>query len=162
MLYPYRRHPLLAAFVVLVWLLLSGFTFGGLLVGVILALLITPIATLFWTERLELRRPRVLLRLIPRWLWDIVTANAAVAWCVVARRPQTLQPAFLHIPLELENHYGCVFLASIITLTPGTVSVQFNNARDTLYVHALDCPDPDAAIATIRRRYEQPLRELLQ
>jgi multicomponent K+:H+ antiporter subunit E len=51
-------------------------------------------------------------------------------------------------------------LASIITLTPGTVSVDIDQERHMLLVHALDVTDVPAAIDTIKRRYEAPLKEI--
>ena len=47
-----------------------------------------------------------------------------------------------------------------ITLTPGTVSVDIDQERHMLLVHALDVTDVPAAIDTIKRRYEAPLKEI--
>ena len=37
-------------------------------------------------------------------------------------------------------------LANLITLTPGTLSVDVSEDRKTLYVHCIDVPDPQATI----------------
>lgn len=156
-------HPVLSVFLLVVWLLLVNSTSGGALVmGIIVALTIPPFTARFWTEQPRFVRPRVLLWLIPRVLWDIVVANMAVAKIVLTRANRDLQPAFVEIPLELSDPYGVTALASIITLTPGTVSVQLSEDRRTLHVHALDAPDPDAVVAGIKERYEGPLKELLE
>lgn len=156
-------HPVLSAFIVLVWLLLANsLSFGALLVGIVLALVIPPVTSRFWDVWPRFRRPAVLLHLVPRVLLDILLANLSVAWIVISRRNRSLRPAFLEIPLRIREPYAVVTLASIITLTPGTVSVLLSEDRGTLYVHALDCPDPEAAIREIRERYEGPLGELLE
>lgn len=156
-------HPVLSVFLVLVWALLfnsasAGVWLTGAVVGVAVPLFTAP----FWPDQPRFRRPAVLLRLVPVVLWDIAVANLSVAWIVLTRPSSRIRPAFLTIPLALRDPYGKVLLASIITLTPGTVSVMFSEDRKTLYVHALDCDDEAAAVEEIRERYERPLRELLE
>jgi len=155
-------HPLLTVFIILVWLLLvNSAAPGPIVVAVVLALLIAPLTTRFWTESPSFHRVRVLTKLVPVVLWDILMANLTVAWITLTRPGRTLEPAFLEIPLRIRDPYAVVSLASIITLTPGTVSVLLSEDRRTLYVHALDCPDIEGTIADIRNRYETPLGELL-
>lgn len=155
-------HPLLTGFITIIWmLLLSSMSFGAILVGLVLGLIIPALTGRFWDESPRFRRPAVLLRLVPVVLWDIVVANLSVARITLTQPNRTLEPAFLDIPLEIRDPYAVVALASIITLTPGTVSVQLSEDRRRLVVHALHCPDREGTIADIRARYETPLGELL-
>ena len=64
------------------------------------------------------------------------------------------------VPLDLTNIHGITTLASIITLTPGTVSAELSDDRRYLLVHALDLQDPQALIDEIKLRYEAPLKEI--
>ncbi|MBA1146528.1 Na+/H+ antiporter subunit E [Ectothiorhodospiraceae bacterium WFHF3C12] len=156
-------HPLLSAFLVITWLLLvNSLSPGALVFGLLVAIAIPPLTTRFWIRAPRLHRPAVLLRLVPVVLWDILVANLTVAWIVLTRPADRLRPQFLAIPLDIRDPYATVALASIITLTPGTVSVQLDPDAGVLHVHALDCPDPEDAIAGIKRRYEQPLGELFE
>lgn len=156
-------HPLLSGFLVITWLLLvNSISPGAILFGLVVALAIPPVTTRFWTQAPKLHRPSVLLRLVPAVLWDILMANITVAWIVLTRPNERLRPQFLQVPLEIRDPYAIVSLASIITLTPGTVSVQLDPEARILHVHALDCPDADATIAEIKRRYERPLGELFE
>lgn len=156
-------NPVLSGFVLIIWMLLvDSAGAGAILVGAILGLIIPKLTQGFWPDRIHFRRPKVLLTLMPVVVWDIIAANAAVAWIVLTRRNRDLRPAFLIIPLEIREPHGAMALASIITLTPGTVSVQFSADRGTLFVHMLDCPDEKEAVEDIRTRYERPLKELLE
>lgn len=156
-------HPVLSVFLVLVWALLFDSTSPGIwLTGAVVGIVVPWFTTPFWPDQPRFRRPAVLLRLVPVVLWDIVMANLSVAWIVLSRPSSRLLPAFLTIPLELRDPYGQVLLASIVTLTPGTVSVLLSEDRKTLYVHALDTDDAAETIEHIRQRYEKPLRELLE
>lgn len=156
-------HPTLSVLVVISWMLLANSASAGALVmGIVLGLLIPQFSARFWVTHPHFRRPGVLLTFIPLVLWDIVVANLAVAWITLTRSNASLRPAYVQVPLELRDEYGIVALASIITLTPGTISAQFDADRGTLHVHALDCDDVDDLVQSIKLRYEQPLRELLE
>jgi multicomponent K+:H+ antiporter subunit E len=61
------------------------------------------------------------------------------------------------MPLSIRDPYGITSLASIITMTPGTLSVDLSADRKNLLVHALNLDDPAVLIASIKSRYERPL-----
>jgi multicomponent K+:H+ antiporter subunit E len=71
-----------------------------------------------------------------------------------------IHPAFLEIPLDTRDDFVATILGSIITLTPGTVSIDIDRERRILHVHALDVDDPAAMVAEIKSRYEAPLKEI--
>jgi multicomponent K+:H+ antiporter subunit E len=155
-------HPILVVVMILVWaLLLDSFAFGVVLLGAALSMLIAAWTSAFWPDRPRLQRPVTLLRFVAVILWDIIIANIAVARLVLG--PQNrLNPRFLEIPLDVADPYALVTLASVITLTPGTVSSELSADRRTLYVHALDATDPAAAVRQIKQRYEAPLKEIFE
>ena len=47
--------------------------------------------------------------------------------------------------------------ASIITMTPGTVSAVVDESDLCIWVHALDCTDEVGMVADMKSRYESPL-----
>ena len=55
---------------------------------------------------------------------------------------------------------GAVLLGSLITLTPGTTTIDIDPARRTLLLHVLDGADPRATVADVRAAFEAPLRRL--
>ncbi|HKK99543.1 MAG TPA: Na+/H+ antiporter subunit E, partial [Desulfotignum sp.] len=71
-----------------------------------------------------------------------------------------LRPRFLEIPLDTQDPMVITILASVISLTPGTVSAEVSKDRQTLIVHGLDVADEKTAIHTIKTRYEAPLKEI--
>jgi multicomponent K+:H+ antiporter subunit E len=62
----------------------------------------------------------------------------------------------------LRHDLAISLLANIICLTPGTVSARLSEDQRFLLVHALDCEDPQALIATIKTRFEAPLKEMFE
>ena len=53
-------------------------------------------------------------------------------------------------------------LANTISLTPGTVSTFVSADRRCLVIHNLHTTDEETMVATIRERYERPLKEALE
>jgi multicomponent K+:H+ antiporter subunit E len=115
----------------------------------------------FWPDRPRLVRPIVGLALFVRLVIDIVVANWQVARLVVGALDR-LDPAFLELPLDIEDPFVATLLGSIVSLTPGTVSVEIERERKVLLVHALDADDPPAMVARIKARYEAPLKEVFR
>lgn len=155
-------HPLLTPILALIWMLLANeFSAGHAVLGLLLGWAI-PIFTLrFWPEQTRIRRPLTLLRFIAVVLYDILIANLAVAKLIVSR-PRRLQPAFVEVPLAVRSDLAISLLANTISLTPGTVSAELAPERDRLLVHALHATDTEALVATIKTRYEAPLKEIFE
>jgi len=153
-------QPLVSLMILALWVAIAPApSLGQVLLGGAIALAIPWFTHPFWPEAPRLARPGVAVRLFLQVLWDIVVANVEVARLVLGPTDR-LHPAFIELPLEIEDPFVATVLASIITLTPGTLSVDIDRERRVLLVHALDVTDVPAAIDTIKRRYEAPLREI--
>jgi multicomponent K+:H+ antiporter subunit E len=90
---------------------------------------------------------------------DIVVANLVVARQVLGPLDR-IRPGFVEVPLDLDDPFIATILGGIVTLTPGTVSIDIDMERRILHVHALDVPDAQALITEIKARYEAPLKEM--
>lgn len=130
-----------------------------LVMALLLAWTMPLIAARLEREFARLGRLRHLPRLVLVMLWDILRANLTVAREVLGPQAK-IRSDFIWVPLELTNIHGISFLTSLITLTPGTVSAALSKDRRHLLVHCLNLDDPQAMIATIKRRYEAPLRKV--
>lgn len=153
-------QPLMSLAILALWIAIAPApSLGQVVLGGAVALVIPWFTHPFWPDAPRLVRPWVAMRLFLRVLWDIVVANVEVARLVLGPADR-LHPVFIELPLDIEDPFVATILASIITLTPGTVSVDIDQERHMLLVHALDVSDVPAAIDTIKRRYEAPLKEI--
>lgn len=154
-------HPVLSLLVASTWLLLQeSLAVPQVLTATILGLVVPRLAHGFIGAGARPRKPMVALRLIGIVVWDIVQSNIAVARLVLSPRAQP-QPAWVRVPLDIRHPNAIVLLASIITITPGTVSCVVDEERGEILVHALDCADPADMAQQIKQRYEAPLKEIL-
>ena len=152
--------PPLSVAVFVLWLLLVGdFSPGQLALAALMALLLPLLAGLLQPERARFGRTRTILLLSRRVLWDMLLSNIEVARRILGPE-RALTPGFIWVPLDLQNIHGITALASIITLTPGTLSAELTEDRRHLLVHAFNLKDADATVAEIKSRYEAPLKEI--
>ncbi len=153
-------QPLVSVVLLAVWLLAhNAVTPGLVLLGALLAVVIPLGTQRFWPEYPRRVRYAPLARLVLVVLFDIVVANVRVAGLILGPRAR-LRPAFFTVPVTLGAPYPITLLASIISLTPGTVSADLSPDRRTLLVHGLDVADVPATVARIKQRYERLLLEL--
>ena len=142
------------------WVLMAeDYSATTLLTAALLAWLMPLLAERLEREFARLGNLAILIPLAGKLLWDIVVANITVARQVLGPE-RKLRSGFIWVPLDLTNIHGISALASVMTLTPGTVSAELTADRKHLLVHCLDIDDPQAMIQDIKRRYEAPLRKV--
>lgn len=153
-------HPLTSAATFAGWLVVnSTLDPGHVALALLLAITLPPLLGQLVPEG-RVRRPGLALRLLGTLLWDIVVANLQVARRILGPE-SAIRPRFVWVPLDIASTHGIVTLAAMITMTPGTLSAEISEDRCWLLVHALDVDDDAALVAGIKRRYEQPLMEIL-
>lgn len=87
---------------------------------------------------------------------------ALSAWkvAVLVLRPRIeVNPGIFAFPLTVDRDFEITLLANLITLTPGTLSVDVSDDRRTLLVHALDCSDVEATKRDIAEGFERKIME---
>lgn len=145
----------------LAWLLFTGhfgwdqFAFGA---GVGLFLLFATGQRSSSGLRGLMRLPRLLL-LVLFFLKELMVANLRVARAVIGN-PYALRPGIVRIPLEGHTDRSVTVLANLITLTPGTLSLDVEPDRSALYVHCLDVAHPDEVRADIKNGFERRVLEV--
>lgn len=154
--------PLMIAGLALVWATITGnFTALNLALGAGVGA-ITALVLRNWLARpLALRRLRRITSLALLFLWELIVSAVRVAFIVV--RPNlkaSLRPAIVAFPLSVKSDAEITLLANLITLTPGTLSVDVADDRSVLYVHVLDLVSRDQLIAEIAGGFERKVQEV--
>ena len=152
--------PMVSAGLLVLWLLLNGLSAGHILLGGAVALIGGWALAALEPPKARARRPVAVLRLAAFVFADIVRSNVAVARIILGLEPRRWTSGFVDIPLQLRDPYALAALACIITSTPGTLLVDFNEASGTLTIHVLDLVDETEWVRTIKGRYERLLLEI--
>lgn len=106
-------------------------------------------------------RARRVISLFLLFLYELVLSAWRVAVIVLSPR-MNLKPGIFAYPLRVDRDFEITILANLITLTPGTLSVDVSDDRRTLYVHAMDASDPDATRRDIADGFERKILEAFE
>ncbi len=90
-------------------------------------------------------------------VWQIILSNIQIAWLVIQPRLK-LDPGIIGVPLKLSTGLEITMLASAITLTPGTISVELEQDEEgnsILFVHNLTVHDPVAYRESVHQGFER-------
>ncbi|MDW8336774.1 MAG: Na+/H+ antiporter subunit E [Tepidimonas sp.] len=149
-------HPVLSLLLAAAWLVLVRSVEPVHLLGAALLAWAVPYGLTPWLPEASRLDWRAALRLMGVVLWDIVVANVTVARLTLGPMGR-LQPAWVRVPLACDHPRVRALLASIITMTPGTVSAVVDERRGCIWVHVLNCADGAALVEQIKARYEAAL-----
>jgi len=90
---------------------------------------------------------------------ELVIANIKMAYYTLSPL-RKLKPGVLAVPLEELSDTELTILANLITLTPGTLSLDVSADRSILFVHFMHVEDPDAMRTEIKDGFERRLLEV--
>ncbi len=156
-------YPLLTASLVLMWLLLTRFSLGHLLLGTGVAIIAGQAMQALQPAKPRVRRWDLLLRFVFIVFVDIIRSNIDVARLILTGgRHGERHSGFVEIPLDLRDRMGLSVLAIVITATPGSAWMEYDSTRDRLLIHVFDLVDDAAWVDQVKNRYERLLREIFE
>ena len=90
------------------------------------------------------------------FLKELLVSSVRVAMDVI-KPTISFQPGVIAFPLRASSDMEIMLLANVISLTPGTLSLDVSEDRKTLYIHAMYASDPEAVREEIRVGLEKRL-----
>lgn len=103
-----------------------------------------------------LKRLFWLIWLVLYFLWELVLSNIEITWDILTP-VHRLKPAVIAVPLEARSDLELFLLVNIITLTPGTLSLDVSDDRRMLFVHCLYATDQEAEKRKLKDGFERLL-----
>ncbi len=143
------------AFSILWAALLGVYDFLTLLSGFFIGLALFAL-TLREPTELYRRRVYAVLRFALFYLGEILKSNLRIA-CDVARGKPRIQPGIVAVSAEGLSQRSTVLVANLITMTPGTLSLDISEDGRWIYVHCLYLQDPEAMRKSMEKDYVQAL-----
>lgn len=143
----------------IIWVDITGSaTLHNLIFGFVLSSLALWIVRDQISTRGYWRRLGRILSLTLLFLKELALSAWRVAVLVMNPRME-LKPGIFAFPLTVDRDFEITLLANLITLTPGTLSVDVSEDRKTLFVHAIDCSDIEATKRDIANGFERKIME---
>lgn len=151
----------------LLWIFVNGATLtprsllANFLVGVTVGLPVAYVFRRLYEEEIDVAQsltgiPYVLLYALV-FVKEIMVANVDMTYRVLSPGIP-LEPQVILIPLRVETALGITTIANSISVTPGTVTLDYDPDENAVYVHAIDGRDPNAIVEPIRQWENYALR----
>jgi len=136
-------------------LFFGGFTWltilSGLAVGYGVLWLLQPLTGM---KSRYFRRVWYWIKLIVMFHYELVVSSIDVLWDVLTPTHRA-RPAIIDVPLDVKTDAGILLVTNLISLTPGTLSLDVSADRKTLKVHAMFADDPAAVSHQLKSGMEK-------
>ena len=141
--------------------LFSTFTLSSLATGFAVGYAILWVLSPLFGDSRYCRKLFDLLRLTAYFLWELVASSLQVTWDVVTPMHRS-RPGIVAVPIDAKTGLEITALANLVSLTPGTLSLDLSSDEKTLYVHAMFVDDPDDIRRDIKNGMERRVLEALR
>ncbi|MCE8006441.1 Na+/H+ antiporter subunit E [Aestuariivita sp.] len=93
-------------------------------------------------------------KLIVMFHYELVVSSLEVLWDILTPTHRA-RPAIIEMPLDVKSDAGILLVTNLISLTPGTLSLDVSADRKTLSLHAMFADDPDAVCRQLKQGMEK-------
>lgn len=142
------------------WMLINGsFSTFNFIVGFVVGFLSLTL-TQSATGKLSYgRQAWAAVRLLAFFLKEVIITSIKVVWDVLT--PTHLSdPDIIRYPLDAKSDLEIMLLANMISMTPGSLTLDVSEDRTCLIIHAMFAEDKDAVIAELKTGLEKRLLEV--
>jgi len=91
------------------------------------------------------------------YLSKLVQANFYMAFIILSPKMKT-QPGFIEFPLKIKSSAGLLLFSNLMSMTPGSLSVDISNDRKILLLHVLMKNDEQIILKDIENIQKRILR----
>jgi multicomponent Na+:H+ antiporter subunit E len=144
------------------WVAMSGhFDVANLLVGFVLGYFVLYLLQRVIGRSRYFTRTAGLVRFVAFYVVEVVRANLRVAFDVITPTSYA-RPGVVAVPLDARTDVEITLLSNLITMTPGSLSLDVSDDRSVVYVHAMFVEDPAELRRHIKEDLERRVLELLR
>jgi multicomponent Na+:H+ antiporter subunit E len=98
--------------------------------------------------------------LLVYFVWKLFLANLRVALDIVTPN-DNIRAGVVAVPLDIKGSMGVTALANIISLTPGTVTMDVSDDQSVIYIHTMHLRDLEEFRRDVKQGFERRLMEVL-
>jgi multicomponent Na+:H+ antiporter subunit E len=144
----------------LAWAAVNGEISGpqlavGFVLGMVIIVFVRTGRTDYW------RKFVALVAFAVYFVVELIVANLRVTRDVLWPR-RHFAPGVIGVPLDVEGDTQITLLANLLTLTPGSLTLDLSEDKKTLYIHGMWVADADAARREVKEGFERRVRELFR
>jgi multicomponent Na+:H+ antiporter subunit E len=145
-----------------VWVALTGeFIYQNFILGFALSFFVLWISTAFGRSSRYFHRLFNSVILVLFFFKELIRANLYITYDILTPTFH-MRPAIVEVPLDAKTDAEITLLANLITLTPGTLSIDVSEDKKFIYVHTMYLTTKEEFINEIKNGLEKRLLEALK
>lgn len=153
---------LISLLLAIVWMIVIGeFSPLSLLLGFLLAYTLVALAWGGGDSFRYFRRAWLAIRFFIYFIWELIIANLRIAIYTLSPL-SNLRPGILAIELEEMSDIEITVLGCLITLTPGTLTLDVSDDKRVMFVHFMHLDDPDRMRHDVFGHFTRRLLEVMR
>ena len=141
--------------------LFSSFTLPSIATGFAVGYAILWVLSPLFGDSRYCRKLFDIVRLVLYFLSELVVSSLQVAWDVLTPMHRS-RPGIVAVPIDAKTDLEITMLANLVSITPGTLSLDLSSDKETLYVHAMFVDDPQSIRRDIKKGMERRVLEALR
>ncbi|SHF67108.1 Na+/H+ antiporter subunit E [Ornithinibacillus halophilus] len=142
------------------WMFLSeAYSVSSFIAGYLWGILLLFLMNRFIPDTFYIKRVVKIIKLILLFIKELILSNFDIVKLVYTPK-LNVEPGIFELPTELKGNWEITLLTSLISLTPGTLSVAVSNDNTKLYIHAMHIENVEESIKGIKDTFEKAIMEV--
>ena len=139
----------------------ADFSAETLATGFIISFLVLAGVSRIWGTHSYGRKSWLLLKFTGFMIWELFVSNFKVSIDVLSPSLKS-KPGVIAIPLKATTDLEITLIANLISLTPGTLTLDVSSDKKTIFVHTMFAEDVEEQRATLKRDIEEQVLRILR
>lgn len=141
--------------------LTADFRAENIALGFVFAFGIIALTSRIWGDSPYARKSWLLVKFMAFIVWEILISNFRVASDVLRFKLKN-RPGVIAIPLDAKTDFEITLIANLISLTPGTLTLDVSTDKSMLFVHTMFADDAQAQRDTLKNDIEKRILRICE
>ncbi|RKD73065.1 multisubunit sodium/proton antiporter MrpE subunit [Sinobaca qinghaiensis] len=150
----------LNVFIAFIWVLLqNSFTFGDFVIGYVIGFGVLYLLQKILPFEFYFRRLKAVFALLWLFTKELFIANIDMVKIVLSPSFKH-KPGIIAVPTNLTKKWEISLISCLISLTPGTLVMDYSLDSKYIYIHNIDIESRKAMIEDIQNKFEKAILEV--
>lgn len=142
------------------WMFLSeSYNLPSFIVGYLWGVLLLLLMNRFIPGTFYMNRVVKIIQLILLFIKELIKSNFDIVKLVYIPKIN-VEPGIFKLPIDVKSDWEITLLTSLISLTPGTLTVAVSEDNSTLFIHAMHIESVEESIKNIKDSFEKAIMEV--
>lgn len=95
------------------------------------------------------------------YLKELILSSLFVAYDIITPK-DLMKPGIVEVPVDLKNDTAIIAFANLISMTPGSLTMDMSPDKKKIYVHAMYLHDKEDFIRKMKGELEKKIAEIFE